>query len=130
MDSLCNLLDRQPIPNRIREIREDCGLSLQELADRVGTSNQQISLLERGERQLTANWMERLARGLDFNPADLMARAVDAPVPSQRRWPPGGITQIREVDVHAGAGLGGEAATEYEFNPAGDFLETDRVVGA
>ncbi len=118
--------------NRIRQIREDRGLSQQELADRVGTSNQQISLLERGERQLTANWMERLAKGLDVNPADLLGRAGDVEYkrpPKQRAGRPG-IAQIAEVDVRAGAGLGGESAVEYEFDTAGDFLETDRVVGA
>lgn len=116
--------------NRIRQIREDRGLSQQELADRVGTSNQQISLLERGERQLTANWMERLAKGLDVNPADLMGRAGDIQPARKPRSSRAGIVQIPEVDVRAGMGFGAESAVEYEFDTDGDFLETDRIVGA
>lgn len=47
--------------NRLREFREAAGLSQDELADRVGSSFQQISKLERGERKLTREWAERLA---------------------------------------------------------------------
>ena len=38
--------------NRIRVLREARGLSLEELAAEVGTTNQQISLLENGKRRL------------------------------------------------------------------------------
>lgn len=62
--------------NRIRELREARGLSAADLADLVGTSQPQITRLERGERRLTADWMTRLARALNCTPADLMAAAT------------------------------------------------------
>ncbi len=60
------------LPNRIRELRDAKGFTLTELADRVGTSNQQISYLELGSRQLTTRWMERIAPHLGVRPADLL----------------------------------------------------------
>jgi phage repressor protein C with HTH and peptisase S24 domain len=58
--------------NRIKELRRARGLTLQSLAERADTTNQQISRLERGERRLTTDWMERLAGALGCNPAALI----------------------------------------------------------
>ncbi len=60
------------IENHIRSIRENRGLSLDALAKRVGTSNQQISHLELGRRRLTANWLLRLAEELNCDPMELL----------------------------------------------------------
>jgi phage repressor protein C with HTH and peptisase S24 domain len=59
-------------PNRIREWRERRRLSQPKLAASAGTSPAQISKLEKGDRKLTQRWMERLARPLGCNPADLL----------------------------------------------------------
>ena len=59
--------DRPP-PNRLRELREARGWTLAELAARVGTSNQQISNLELGKRQLTVDWLRRLGTALNCHP--------------------------------------------------------------
>lgn len=58
--------------NRIKHFREKAGLTLQALADRVGTSNQQVGYLERGQRKLSQEWMERISAALGVNPADLL----------------------------------------------------------
>lgn len=63
--------------NRIRELRLERSLSTVELAARVGTSNQQIGRLERGERRLTQDWMRRLAPALACEPWELLAEAPD-----------------------------------------------------
>jgi transcriptional regulator with XRE-family HTH domain len=55
-------------PNRLRKLREARGLTLAELADRVGTTNQQISHLELGKRQLTVEWLRRLGDALGCHP--------------------------------------------------------------
>lgn len=65
--------------NRIKELRRARGLTLQKLAERAGTTNQQISRLERGERRLTTDWMERLGNALECNPAALMGAYADPP---------------------------------------------------
>ncbi|HAU28580.1 MAG TPA: transcriptional regulator [Rhodospirillaceae bacterium] len=59
-------------PNRIREWRERCGLSMQALADRASTGKSQIDKLERGDRRLTMDWMVRLSVALDCAPAELL----------------------------------------------------------
>lgn len=60
--------------NRIKELREKKGWSMQRLADEVeGTSKQQISKLEKSQRGLTLEWMERLARAFSVRPADLIS---------------------------------------------------------
>jgi len=59
------------MPNRIRELRVARNLTLEEIAERVGTSVQQISSLELGDRRLTDDWMRRIASALNVQPADL-----------------------------------------------------------
>ncbi|HSV28777.1 MAG TPA: helix-turn-helix transcriptional regulator [Candidatus Omnitrophota bacterium] len=63
--------------NRIREIRQDRGLSQEQLADKVGTTKAQISKLEKSQRRLTDQWMRRLAVALECHPGELFA---DTPV--------------------------------------------------
>jgi phage repressor protein C with HTH and peptisase S24 domain len=65
--------------NRIRELRDKKRLSLQKLADLVGTSRQQIHKLEKGEIQLTTNWMQRIAPHLDVGPKDLIEDDLSMP---------------------------------------------------
>jgi transcriptional regulator with XRE-family HTH domain len=57
---------------KIKELREARGISQQQLADMVGTTNQQISHLENGKRKLTIEWLQRLARALGCSPFDLV----------------------------------------------------------
>jgi transcriptional regulator with XRE-family HTH domain len=58
--------------NRISELRKARGLTLKRLAELVGTSNQQISHLEKGRRRLTLDWMERIAEALECHPSELL----------------------------------------------------------
>jgi transcriptional regulator with XRE-family HTH domain len=64
--------------NRIAKLREQRGLSQADLAKKIRTSQPQIQRLEAGERQLTEDWMRRIARALDVEPADLLAAATRA----------------------------------------------------
>lgn len=68
--------------NRIKEWRKTRGLTLKQLAERIGTSNQQISHLENGRRRLSLEWMQRLAKALDCLPSDLL---VDPSQPRNER---------------------------------------------
>lgn len=71
------------MPNRVQELREGRGLTLRQLALLVGTSNQQISHLELGKRQLTVEWMTRLATALGCHPWELV-EALQTVVLNQR----------------------------------------------
>lgn len=59
--------------NRILELRKDRGMTLADLADKTGSTPQQIGRLEKGERRLTTDWMEKIATALDVLPEDLMS---------------------------------------------------------
>lgn len=66
-------------PNHLQAWREYNELTQEELADAVGTSASVISLLEAGERGLSAKWLRKLAPHLkaragwilDFRPEDV-----------------------------------------------------------
>jgi len=58
--------------NKIKEVRLEKGLTLQGLAERVGTSAPQIDRLERGLRRLTIDWLNRIAKSLDVTPGALL----------------------------------------------------------
>jgi len=62
-------------PNALRRIREDRGLSQQELADKVGTSQAQIDRLEKSQRKMTTKWAKRLAPALECAWFDLVNEA-------------------------------------------------------
>jgi len=79
--------------NRIREIREAAGLSVDEVAERAGTSGTQIRRLETGTRRLTVDWMQRLAEALECSPADLIATALIA----------GAENEVEPADMHIGS---------------------------
>jgi transcriptional regulator with XRE-family HTH domain len=67
------------LASRIREnlwhLRESKKMSRRDLAERITprTSSQQIERLEKGERKLTVEWIEKLSQGLGVDPAELIA---------------------------------------------------------
>ncbi len=60
-------------PNRIYELRRAKGWSQHDLAENVGCSKMHISGMERGKRELSLDWMRRLAFALDVEPVDILA---------------------------------------------------------
>lgn len=58
--------------NRISALRLERGLSLTELAKLAGTTKSQIQKLERGDRRLSLDWMERISRALRVKLSDLL----------------------------------------------------------
>lgn len=67
------------MPNRIREHRKRLGWSQEKLADEAGTTTQQVSRLEKSQRRLADEWLERLARALAVTKADLLSDAFSIP---------------------------------------------------
>ncbi len=63
-------------PSRLRQLREAQGLTPGQLAARVGTSRQQISYLELGQRRLTTDWLVRLAEALGCHPWTIVSEIV------------------------------------------------------
>lgn len=58
---------------RVRELREERGLTVQELADRAGLSKSYLSEIERGVKTVNARRLEQLASALRVRPTDLIA---------------------------------------------------------
>ena len=63
------------IGKRIREVREEKGLTLRELSDRTGLTLNGISRVELGRTTPTAVTISALARGLGVEPGDLFPKA-------------------------------------------------------
>lgn len=92
-------------PNRLREIRLERKLTLDQVAKAAGTTNQQVGMLERGERRLTVEWMERLAPVLRVQPAELLVTTEPRKIPVIGYV--GAGFQIYPVDDHPkGVGIG------------------------
>jgi transcriptional regulator with XRE-family HTH domain len=63
------------ISGNLRRLREERGWSRPQLGARLTppTSGQQIEKLEKGDRRLTVDWIERVAKALSVDPAELIA---------------------------------------------------------
>ncbi len=58
--------------DRIRDLRETCGLSQEALADAADLHRTHISLIERGQRSVRLETIEKLAIALGEQPSALM----------------------------------------------------------
>jgi transcriptional regulator with XRE-family HTH domain len=65
--------------NRIKELRDLAGLTLEQVAEKADTSFQQVQRLETGKRRLTEKWMRQLAPALGVQPHELMTGSADPP---------------------------------------------------
>ncbi len=72
--------------NHIRTLREQAGLTMQSLADRIGTTAPQINKLEKGDRRLTIDWIHRIAQGLGVPPQAIVS-FDDRQIRDDRRIP-------------------------------------------
>lgn len=66
MSDLVNL-----VGERIRLIRKEINLTQEELAERAGLQNSYIGSVERGERNISIETLEKITHALDILPVDL-----------------------------------------------------------
>lgn len=66
------LIDR--IAERIKEIRKERGITQEELAFRSGLHKNYISDAECGRRNFTAKGIEKISKGLEVDPIELLKR--------------------------------------------------------
>lgn len=59
---------------KIRQWREHRGLTLEQLADRIGTTHASLSRIERGLQPYTQPMLEAIAEALQTDPASLIMR--------------------------------------------------------
>jgi transcriptional regulator with XRE-family HTH domain len=67
--------------NKIRNIRDSKGLTLDELGELMGTTGATVQRLETGKRRLTDKWLHRLRDALDVPLIELL-EDPEAPVPA------------------------------------------------
>jgi len=63
-------------PNRIRQLRDDQGLTIEELAEKTGLSVSYVSRLESGERNLSVKNLNLFAHALDVPPQDILIEST------------------------------------------------------
>jgi transcriptional regulator with XRE-family HTH domain len=68
-------------PNRLRELRQHCGLSQQAVAATAGISSAYYGALERGDKRINTDTAERLCRPLGCTAADLLVGVGGVSVP-------------------------------------------------
>jgi transcriptional regulator with XRE-family HTH domain len=65
---------RQIFAQRLRQIRQIRGLSQEELADMAGLHRTYVGSVERSERNLSIDNMERLAKALEVDITELLRK--------------------------------------------------------
>lgn len=80
--------------NQIKQLREKKGWTQLQLAEAVGTTNQQIGRLEANKRQLTKQWAERLAPVLGTTASQLLFAADDNGFAEADALPDLSVTEI------------------------------------
>ncbi|WP_085594272.1 XRE family transcriptional regulator [Thalassospira sp. MCCC 1A01428] len=143
--------------NRIKEVREAAGMSQSELARKLGTTNQQISRLELGQRRLTVNWLIKIAEALNTTPSAIYQEMPPGSIPVERLIRPFGEAlaeleqeeaeakkraeaeeknsltydkhspSIPEIDIRAGMGGGAEPMAAFKPNSNGGHNLTDAI---
>lgn len=74
-------------PNNIKNIREQRGLTMQGLADLLGTDASTVSKLEKGKTKLSEIWLRRLSDALEVNVDELMKPYIATVQPERMTRP-------------------------------------------
>lgn len=63
--------------NRLKQIRIGKKMTLADVAKRADTTPQQIHKLEKGQRGIDTDWLERLSKALGVSPAEILGLQTD-----------------------------------------------------
>lgn len=75
--------------NGIARLRKLKGLSQDDLAEAIGTTRNALGKLERGDRRLNMDWIEKIAEKMGVEPYEVLI-TDDSPAMISRDWPPSG----------------------------------------
>jgi transcriptional regulator with XRE-family HTH domain len=118
---------------RIRDLRKRRGLTLKELADRIGTTPQTVQRLETANMTVSTDWLERISDALGVRPVDLLEDREDRAIPllgSVARY--GRIvsdrlgTQSFELDLPAASAVAASMSVAIGPYSAGSVVIGDR----
>ncbi|TDR90328.1 XRE family transcriptional regulator [Enterovirga rhinocerotis] len=116
--------------NNLKRLRNWRGLSQEALAERMGTSRNQITKLEAGTRRLSDVWIDRAAPALDVDPGMLVSEKLDLEPRELTR-----VAVEHEDDDHArsdepGAESGVSSIGPYRGTLPGAIPDLDAAGGA
>ena len=83
----------QSVASKIRQIRQDAGLTQKEFADKLGVSYQQISKWEKGDTEVKIHWIKTIAKKFDSSVEGILGLKVH---------------EIEKIPVEAYVGAGAE----------------------
>lgn len=86
---------------RLRHVRRERNLTLQQLAEQIGKHGPYLSLLENGKRQPTLATLQALATALRVSLTDLLAGEP----PSHRSWLEVEVARVQEEPLYRSLGL-------------------------
>jgi len=94
-------MDKNGGPNNLKAWREYREMSQEALGAKVGTTGTVISMLESGDRGLSAKWLRKLAPALEITPGHLLDHDPnDLPTDMLEIWVNADMEQRRQlVDV-------------------------------
>lgn len=113
--------------NNLAALREAKGWSRPQLGERMRTSGQQIERLEKGQRKLTQDWIDRAALALGVEPAEIITPLGREVVPQAPDHVPtrsvgsGETAQLLRLDLSLPMGPGATVDDYVEEEP----VETD-----
>lgn len=67
--------DNRPTPNRIREVRQAKGMTMQELGEKAGMHYTTVAKLEKSQRGLKLSYLAAIANALGVKPVELVGGA-------------------------------------------------------
>jgi len=108
--------------NNIEALREQRGWKRPELARRMGTSPQQVERLEKAQRRLTTDWIDKAAAALEVTPSEIIgempgALAPMADQPIARSADAGEMVEIARLDLSLPMGPGATVDDFVEEEP-------------
>ncbi|WP_324827963.1 helix-turn-helix domain-containing protein [Qipengyuania zhejiangensis] len=118
--------------NRIRDIRREKGWTLADLAEACAppTTPQTIGRLETGMRNLSLNWMERIAAALDIEP-EMLVRSDKADQPqivaSLGANGPEALSRTRDAMLATDLGGAGALVVLAIDYPSGEYRPGDHL---
>lgn len=65
---------RRIVAQNLRRLRQDRGLTQEELADRAGLNRNYVGMVEREENAPTVDTLEALAKAMDIDPTALLVK--------------------------------------------------------
>lgn len=96
---------KRGMSNNIAEIRKAANLSQSDLAEAIGTTLNNLGKLERGERRLNQDWINKIAGALGVTPEDVISATRQPPKKKHDDTDPDEV-EIQQWDVAYGMGGG------------------------